>query len=404
MVLAAAAGPAASAAPLPPVVSISSCESTAEGLMVHWEVAEQADYYELQLAATEAGQMFAGVATGAAEVLVTDVLPGSYYLRVRAHLAGTPSLGPGTWGPPGPALLCHVSEQPDGAVAATASTVAPSQRGGHGEGGAHATDAATFTMEVMRESEFTYDVDYLMNHNAGSVLGDSAFLTFSQGGPNGTSFLNVSFRNATFSLFCLEVLQVHVPNTITTGGNDAFADYVSCNDNGKPQDPQCECDNWIDRVIGGIDPNVSCTTKGGEPCGRHSFPGNCTCTCANQSLEMSAQYIGMMPIVFKRTSAPLGVWYSLPALTECREHELVGDFRAGGSRCTWKRRPDFRVARGWQVLAQGWNTSAFGFRLEAPEEAQVRQNAAAVRRTVAAMPLAPWRCGDEAPASPTVML
>lgn len=35
---------------------------------------------------------------------------------------------------------------------------------------------------------------------------------------------------------------------------------------------------------------------------------------------------------------------------------------------------------------------------------EVRQNAAAVRRTVAAMPLAPWRCGDEAPASPTVML
>jgi len=363
---------------VPQAPSITRCQATSEGLIVNWETVVDADYYELQLASSASGQMFAAISTANTKALLSDILPNTtYWLRVRAHAAGSPSLGPGTWGS---ASVAHECTAPS-----VTFRSAP-----------HNSGIGTYFLETMRESEFTYDIDYLMNHNAGDIVGDTAFLTGESRKANQTSFLNVSFYNATFALFCVEVLQVHVPNTITTGGSDHFADYVSCNNNGNPRDPQCGCDNWIDRVIGGLDPNMSCQTRKGTHCTPKGWLSDCTCNCTQESLSFSQKYTGMMPVKVREVGKAMGVWYSFPSRAECLENEHVGMLHPDGSQCTWKRRVDFRVARGWQVLANGWymnntNTS------HKPTPAEiVTQNVAAVRRTLNAAPLKPWTCGNDA--------
>ncbi|CAK0808932.1 unnamed protein product [Prorocentrum cordatum] len=241
------------------------------------------------------------------------------------------------------------------------------------------------TLEVMRESEFTYDVDYLMNHNSGSLLGDVSLLTFStyQG------WLNVTMQNATYTLFCVDIVSTRIPDTITTGGNDSFADYASCNDNENATDPQCECDNSIDRWVGGLNVDKYCRQTDGSAC--HSFRDrDCHCNCTTSSLQYSATYTGMMPVVFGGQQV-LGAWYSHPKATECAEHEELRERRSDGTVCTWKRRPAARVMRGWQVLEAGWNASSGPMRSVDPE--QVAQNAAVVRKVLASQPMFPWQCG-----------
>lgn len=372
---------------LPKGPAIRHCMPAVDGgLSVSWEASPGADYYEVQLASEKDGQPFAVYATGREGALLRDLLPGTtYWFRVRAHATGSPSLGPGSWGPTGTSLACTTPE-----TFAASPARSPVKAAGE-----------TFELEVLRESEYTYDVDYLMNHNSGSVLGDAAFLTFTGRDPKKPNFFNVTFSNATLTLFCVDVLKVRVPDTTTTGGDDAYADYASCNDNNNPYAPLCECDNWIDRVIAEQDPNKDCHTESGQPCSAESWHQNCTCACTEKSLQQSATFVGMMPV---RLHSPiqLGSWYSHPAATECREEEQVGAHRADGSRCTWKRRPMARVVRGWQVLHHGWNTTITPF-LAPINPLQVLENAASIRSAFAAAPLATWHCGGAAASTNSIV-
>merc|ERR1740121_3334958 len=126
-------------------------------------------------------------------------------------------------------------------------------------------------------------------------------------------------KNPTYTLFCLDIVSAQVLDTITTGGNGSFADYVSCNDNGNATDPQCVCDNAIDRRIGGLDVNKYCRQADGSSCDEWH---DCHCTCTRSSSQYSATYTGMMPVVFRGQT--LGAWYSHPKATECAENEDPG--------------------------------------------------------------------------------
>jgi len=351
---------------------VRSCDWVDGHLQVKWKApaGTPSDYYEIQLSRTSDGQAFGIFSTAALSADIDSLSPSTtYWVRVRAHARGTPSLGPGTWSNPGAARECRTGAVP--------APVASTRR----------TAPGTMTLEVMRESEFTYDVDYLMNHNSGSLLGDVSLLTFStyQG------WLNVTMQNATYTVFCVDIVSTRIPDTITTGGNDSFADYASCNNNENATDPQCECDISIDRRIGGLNVDKYCRQADGSAC--HPFRDrdrDCHCNCTRSSLQYSATYTGMMPVFFGGQQA-LGAWYSHPKATECAEHEELRERRSDGTVCTWKRRPAARVMRGWQVLEAGWNASSGPMRSVDP--GQVAQNAAVVRKVLASQPMLPWQCG-----------
>lgn len=359
-----------------PAPFVSSCGPGVrafDGLLVQWEAIAGSDYYEVQLLTNATGEAFAIVSTGHTSALVQDVLPDrSYWVRLRAHRAMSPSLGPGTWGPFGQVMQCSVGRGP---ASAAEQLPKPAQE-------------KTFWLEVLRESEYTIDVDYLGNHNSGSVLGDIAIAT-STGSMQPSFFEN--FTMATLSMFCVEVLEVKVPNTMSTGGDERFADYLSCNYNPDHQAPQCECDNWIDRKIANQDPDPYCHDAYGKPCS-YDFLSKCTCSCSDQSRQMSAKYTGMMPVFFSGPSQ-LGNWYSHPVEAECTEDEAVGSHRKDGSQCTWKRRPDARIFKGFELIEAGWNLT-FGHDFKA-DSAQVLQNVQTFRKVEASRPLRPWKCGTQ---------
>lgn len=170
---------------------------------------------------------------------------------------------------------------------------------------------------------------------------------------------------------------------------------LSCNDNGNATDPQCQCDNWIDRTLS-TDPSLArfCKGSGGGACGPDDFKKNtCTCECKNESLQQSATYVGMMPVSF-RSSENLGYWYSTPKATECSEDEPVGKTRADGSVCTWKRRPAVRVLRGGDLLDMCWNTSGTDNVSMHVDTAQIRQNSALVEKAFRAQPFQKWSCAE----------
>lgn len=294
-----------------------------------------------------------------------------------------PSLGPGTWLDPGAEIECKTGSNP--AQRASKRAMTPK----------------SMMLEVLRQSEFTYDVDYLMNHNSGDLLGDIGFIEHSARQPDQPSFLNVTFRKSVFTLYCLEVLAVTVPDTITTDGDDRFADYLSCNDNHNATDPQCSCDNYIDRSISKkADQTKYCTSSTGGPC-IHLGPWapGCTCHCSNTSLAASAKYVGMMPVYFSQPEQ-LGYWYSTPTDTECNESEVLGAVRMDGSVCTWKRRPEARVVRGGDALDFGWNMSSGG----SLDTAQVRQNAETLRKLFDSQPFQQWSCNRAIPQAAVSLL
>jgi len=353
-------------------VSVSQCQWSEGKLQVYWAApAEGADYYEVQVANEAGGSVFAIYSTAQTHAVIDFLTAGaSFWLKVRAHRVGMPSLGPGTWLEPGDEVECQ-----------TGSDVA--ERAG-------ATESyETRILEVMRQSEYTYDVDYLMNHDSGDLVGDTTFIDFSSKDPDQPSFLNVTFRKSVFTLYCIEILDVFVRDTITTDGNPRFADYLSCNDNNNATDPQCQCDNFIDRSFSKAEDQTKyCHTSSGNPCAG-PFSHNCTCKCTSASLEASAKYVGMMPVYFNQPEL-LGHWYSTPKATECLENETVGTLRTKGTKCTWKRYPEARVVRGGDALDFGWNTSTAGsFKIDV---AQVRQNAGILRKLFDSQPYQKWTC------------
>lgn len=359
--------------------SVSRCEWSEGKLQVSWEAPEEeSDYYEVQVANEAGGSLFAVYSTEHTHGEIDFLTAGaSFWLKVRAHRAGMPSLGPETWSEPGEEVECQTGAD-------------------RGERAGAAASGNTRLLEVMRQSEFTYDVDYLMNHNSGDIGGDTTFIVASSGDPDRPGFLNVTFRKSVFTLYCLEILDVSVPNTITTGGDDRFADYLSCNNNHNASDPQCQCDNFIDRWFSKAEDQTKyCHTSSGDPCA-DQFSHDCTCECTDASLEASAKYVGAMPVYYNQPEL-LGHWYSTPKATECHETEAVGTARADGTTCTWKRHPEARVVRGGDVLDFGWNMST-GKHIDKLDVAQVRQNAGVMRDLFDVQPYQKWTCGAPATA------
>eukprot|EP00746_Dinoflagellata_sp_MGD_P018495 gnl/MRDRNA2_/MRDRNA2_14288_c0_seq1.p1 gnl/MRDRNA2_/MRDRNA2_14288_c0~~gnl/MRDRNA2_/MRDRNA2_14288_c0_seq1.p1 ORF type:complete len:309 (-),score=33.87 gnl/MRDRNA2_/MRDRNA2_14288_c0_seq1:88-915(-) len=262
----------------------------------------------------------------------------------------------------------------------------------------------TTFIEVLRESEFTNDVDYLMNHNSGDIDGDAGFLTMTSKSPDGKSFLNVSFVNATFTLYCVELMKAKLPSSKTPEGNHAFADYLSCNDNGDAKNPQCTCDNVIDRSVANQLPTPDCLMPNGTQCTASSMKSlhDCHCRCTDLSTELSAKYTGMMPVKLGQPQS-IGVWYSHPQATECAQNEAIGQLKQDGSTiCTWKRHPLARTVKGFQVLKNGWSfpTSRSPTRAD---PAQVKHNGDVIRQTINSAPLQPRQCGAQT-ASPVIIV
>mmetsp|Transcript_65295 Transcript_65295/g.156061 ORF Transcript_65295/g.156061 Transcript_65295/m.156061 type:complete len:436 (+) Transcript_65295:55-1362(+) len=354
------------------------------------------DYYEVQVLESPQGKpiLISSTRHNGLKFSQADLLPDTdYWIRIRAHAAQRKSLGAGTWGDAGNAVKCRTGKKIDLPLAVAQSAVAP----GH----------EAFTLEVMRQSEFTDEVDYLMNHNSGTVLGDVGYLAVTAGwgrshgghGPSG-----VDFTNSTLTLYCLDVLKVQVNNTFSTGGDARFSDYQSCDNNKDHSDPQCSCDVWVDRVFGGLDV-TDCFTASGQQCrGKDAQLREwCYCNCSSVSLAQSATLTGMMPVARVASndtedgSVFTGMWFSHPSKTECMEDELVGNVRADGTQCTWKRRPVARLVRGYEIKAHGWNgTVPYKSIFDSVDLNQLLQNEQAVRRSFADRPLQPWQCESAA--------
>jgi len=349
-----------------------TCQWNQGAMNISWAPQPSSDYYEVQLAVNATAEPFVVHSTAGASVVVDSLLPSKkYYVSLRTHAASTPSLGPGTWGQPAGRVVCE-----------SGADVVPQRR--------KSARADTKLLEVMRESEFTYDVDYLMNHNSGTIEADAAFASMGASHPDRPSPFNITFYNATFTLYCVEMLKVDVPDTFSTGGNSSYSDYMSCNDNHNATDPQCICDNWIDRVISKTDADA-CHDSKGKKCSFFTKMGDCTCSCSQESLNNSNKYIGMMPVYFDIESDDYyGQWFSHPKPTECDDDEEVGAARADGSVCTWKRHKEARIVKGYQVLQNGFNTSAG----KTITPALAKQNADAFRKTFAQAPVQPWGCED----------
>jgi len=219
-------------------------------------------------------------------------------------------------------------------------------------------------------------------------------------------FLNVTFRKAVFTLYCIEVLETHVPDTITTDGDSRFADYLSCNNNHDHADPRCSCDSYMDRYLSKtVDQAMYCKRHDGTPCEGNPFEEErkygCKCECPGKSLEYSANFTGMMP-VYHGSPKLLGYWYSHPNRTECGEHESVGQIRKDGSVCTWKRMGESRVLRGGDALENGWNVTP-GTHYHKVDPAQVEQNTNLMRRLFNGGAFQQWRCEDAATDEPLVI-
>lgn len=387
---------------LPAPVTIHGCNWTKQprpSLLVHWRAPAgvPVHVYEVQVAASAAAPPFAVFTTGGTTANLTFLLSSvNYWLRIRAHAVDAPSFGPGTWGEAGPVVKCDSFSAGSGtghedharSSAAVKTGAAPPPRKG-----------SSF-VTVMRESEYTSDVDYLANHNSGDLLGDVALLT------TVPAPFNRSFANTTISMYCVEIMDVRIPATVTTEGNTSFADYVACNYLGNridPARPQCRCENFVDRWIGGQDLNESCHAAEGGPCTLDMLfmrnLSSCVCKCSTASSTYSSIYTGMEPTYYGARQR-LGHWYSHPAATECEEHEVVGQTRASGLPCTWKRHGEARVFRGHQLLAAGWNYTAPGHHSPFPADPQrVHQNHAVLQRFLASLPARPWQCGGTSGAS-----
>eukprot|EP01065_Artemidia_motanka_P047644 TRINITY_DN749_c0_g1_i7.p1 TRINITY_DN749_c0_g1~~TRINITY_DN749_c0_g1_i7.p1 ORF type:complete len:380 (+),score=74.90 TRINITY_DN749_c0_g1_i7:92-1231(+) len=360
---------------LPDAPKAPRCVKSGAGLHASWDAVPGADNYELQVSRVGERQAFQVVTTKRTRASVPGVLKDtSYELSLRAHAENAPSLASGTWGPVGASSVCTTTE-----AASTATAVGPS------------AVAETFWIQAVRESEYTYGVDYLANHNSGDAAGDASFLTSTSFSPDKPNFLNVTFRNSTYSQYCVEILKVDLPGTLNF--NSSFADYLSCDDNMNPPDPECSCDNWIDRQIAGQNTSKYCFPKNhSETCGPHGSHASCVCNCTDVSMAQSVVYTGMMPV--KPSGPQTGVWYSHPKDGECGEDEPVGTIRQDGSVCTWRRALEARVVRGGGLLANGWNNTRTCEDDRAVPPAQLLQNGEAMTRAFANVPLSARVCGQ----------
>lgn len=361
---------------LPEAAAITSCnwDTGAQKLVVQWSPSNGADYYEVRLASAGGGEVFAIYSTKFLHAEIEQVLPGTTYaVSIRSHNAGSRSLGPGTWGLPGNSKQCTTGSA---AVPLVAQPV-----------GSATSDAETFAIEVQRESEYTRDIDYLMNHASGDLPGDAALVTAFPDAPW------ADMRDATFTLYCVDLLKIEVSGTITPEDDHRFADYISCNMNSDHSDPQCDCDFYIDRSLAGQSTSMCHSRFGGRCGGGAHRPPQCVCDCSSQSTADSSTYTGMSPVRFGNQEV-LGHWYSHPTKSECAEDETLGDMRGDGTQCTWKRRKEARVVYGHQVQSNGFRA---GGSPSFVSPSLAKENAVAFRKTYDQQPMKKWSCSGPAP-------
>jgi hypothetical protein len=104
----------------------------------------------------------------------------------------------------------------------------------------------TFTA-MYRVSEYTYDIDYLRNHDSADMKGSAAFLTST----NDNEFFQL--RAAPVAEYCVEHFDAPKADAEAAGARvNGFAPYVSCNGpeadpRSHPSDPMCICDVYADR-------------------------------------------------------------------------------------------------------------------------------------------------------------
>eukprot|EP00940_MAST-03C_sp_MAST-3C-sp2_P001530 g1530.t1 len=246
----------------------------------------------------------------------------SYYATVRPHIRGRQFYTSGNWGRVGRGEKCRASSKQSRNVDLSG----------------HFWKDESLYLSLIRQSEFTDEVDYLANHDSGDTLGDAAFLTVSAAASANDSLINVSFVNSTFTKYCVEILPARLDFPTRSGNGSYFADYLSCNFHSPtPSTPKCECQCWADRCIA-ADATESTCHKEGNPsikCDWDDTGYNCTCPCSTQGLRASNTYVGWMPVYMSDDGSRSGSWFSHPAPTECLFGETVGMMRSDGTMCTW---------------------------------------------------------------------
>jgi hypothetical protein len=263
-------------------------------------------------------------------------------------------------------------------------------------------------LEAARISESTPSVDYLMNHDSGSLS---------------ASWLGQPVLSASMTFFCVDAVKAPMSGTSTTGTHKGFSDYLSCGNNADKSIPECSCAVAIDRGWGNLDVandprcrKTNGTTRTSEPCDVPAAASdwfNCDCQCDQADMDRSTNYTGIIDVYGRGQNGdkePVGVWYHHPWGTECYPGSELGSPTSFGTRqpCTWKPRPIARVVRGWELYAGGLNTTrthagcTVGVSTCPPPVEQVRQNTEIVRGILKRQNLAPWKC--EANQKPAITL
>eukprot|EP00041_Stephanoeca_diplocostata_P020911 m.478403 g.478403 ORF g.478403 m.478403 type:complete len:504 (-) comp21692_c0_seq8:1252-2763(-) len=254
------------------------------------------------------------------------------------------------------------------------------------------------------------DVDFLSNHNSGTLEADVAFMTF-----QGNSSRFFDFLHSPETGFCVEIQKVNLSSIKRTPSNPeaipmpvGYADYISCN--GDRTDPPpgtgwgnytCVCDNEIDRVIAHQSQhliNRLCPNTSAAPVIHGRFPMN-PCHCNAESLAYSAKYTGWMPVslpwitfdspvwppVPPAELTPYGGWFHHPSGAKCDDTvtSAIGD----ASGCTWKRHPRAVMVYGGDLLLAGWNMS------DAPSTRAIKNNVLAAERAYDQLPVHQRCCG-----------
>jgi hypothetical protein len=298
----------------PPGPKIScSWEPATSRLQLSWNAVADpkyklpADIYEVQVADSPSSRAAAVLTSSALNATFgTDVLlpKTTYYFSVRSHagwafLTGH-AMGASTWGKVGPITSCTTGELGELSV--------PKEH----------VQNDTFTFEVWRISEYSSEVDYLLQHDSADKGGSSLLLTalaqyedILGGLALHDSWTGGSVADAVISTYCVDALKPVKPGTVTTRGSTDFADYQSCNNQPDKSAPNCSCAVDLDRLWGRLSLSPSChkSLLPEQPCTQ--APGEkCVCTCSAEATVNSESYIGMVPSYARDDSddAPSGHW------------------------------------------------------------------------------------------------
>ena len=326
-----------------------------------------------------------------------------YWVSLRAHAAGAASMAAG-WGNASSAVACSTT------AAGAAATAGVRRRG-------NPQSRSQFTL-MLRESEYTDQVDFLDNHNAADTLGLAAFVTNTVHGPLNRT--GAAFAAVPITQYCVEhVLPVPLEQ------NGGFAQYASCNapEAGcypvpgweqrcplslplcscwnvsalahtrlclyRPRSLTCLCRQYPDRIIGhqtlsevegqcGVcarsDPespphcsNPPTYGNDGELDG-HFVQCNCSTAPGINATRLlddspTANFVGRAP-VYLPYGPPPGPWIappSYPVSKRCGNNFSLLKRRScaegkplGTGGCTWRRMPLARIMYGAELTAAGW--------------------------------------------------